>query len=176
MDSKAYRLSILAIITTVVLVGVVVYAANRERIAALIGADEFASTVEEEIPEDEAIDESEIMSSGEQIGDDLKGFLKSDKFFDKNEQRPSVVVVVDNVPVPANADKGTTTESTDFSEPMDNEVTGDDRIEAKPEDITRDRSSSGVSESGDSVSEGSTQDSVEETTEEKSDESAEKSN
>jgi hypothetical protein len=173
MDSKAYRLSILAIITTVVLVGVVVYAANRERIAALIGADEFASTVEEEIPEDEIIGESEIASSGEQIGDDLKGFLKSDKFFDKNEQRPSVVVVVDNVPVPANADKGTTTGSTDFYEPMDNEVTGDDRIEARPEDITRDRPSSGAS---DSAIEDSVEESKETTEDTKADEAAEKSN
>ncbi|WP_026670643.1 hypothetical protein [Butyrivibrio sp. AE3006] len=171
MDSKAYRLSILAIITTVVLVSVVVYAANRERIAALIDADEFASTVEEEIPEDEAIDEAEIMSSGEQIGDDLKGFLKSDKFFDKNEQRPSVVVVVDNVPVPANADKGTTTGSTDFYEPMDNEVTGDDRIEARPEDITRDRPSSGAS---DSAAEDSVEESEETTEDTKADEAAEK--
>ncbi|WP_026496900.1 hypothetical protein [Butyrivibrio sp. WCD3002] len=164
MDSKAYRLSILAIITTVVLVGVVVYAANRERIAALIGADEFGSSVEEEIAEDEDIDESDIISSGEQIGDDLKGFLKSDNFFDKSEQRPSVVVVVDNIPVPANSEDGLSNRTTDVYDPMNNEVTGDDRIEASPEDITRDRPTSSES------------DAVDETTEDVTDEAAEESN
>ena len=99
MDSKAFRLSILAIITTIVLVGVVVYAANREKINSLIGA---SGAAEAEVSE--TVEEGTATDYGEQIGDNLKGFLTASDFFDKSEQRPSVVVVVDNVPVPANAD------------------------------------------------------------------------
>ena len=101
MDSKTFRLSILAVITTVVLIGVVVYAANRDRINSMIGA---SKAPEEEVTE--AVEESTSTGFGEQIGDNLKAFLTSGDFFDKSEQRPSVVVVVDNVPVPANADPG----------------------------------------------------------------------
>lgn len=99
MDSKTFRLSILAIITTIVLIGVVVYAANRDKINAMIGAKETA-----EVEATEAVEEASVTDYGEQIGDNLKGFLTASDFFDKSEQRPSVVVVVDNVPVPANAD------------------------------------------------------------------------
>ena len=99
MDSKAFRLSILAIITTVVLIGVVVYAANRDRINSMIGASKTA-----EAETSEAVEEETVTGYGEQIGDNLKAFLTASDFFDKSEQRPSVVVVVDNVPVPANAE------------------------------------------------------------------------
>ena len=99
MDSKAFRLSILAIITTVVLIGVVIYAANRDKINSMIGASDTA-----EVETSEVVEEVEVNGYGEQIGDNLKGFLTASDFFDKSEQRPSVVVVVDNVPVPANAD------------------------------------------------------------------------
>ena len=120
MDSKAFRLSILAIITTCVLVGVVVYAANRDRIHALIGADNFADSQEsvEEISEDKTTE------YGEQIGDNLKGFLTADDFFDKSEQRPSVVVVVDNVPVPANAET-TEEDTTDLIDMPGEDKSGD---------------------------------------------------
>ena len=99
MDSKAFRLSILAIITTIVLIGVVVYAANRDKINSMIGASHS-----EEVEIAETVEEETVTEYGEQIGDNLKGFLTASDFFDKSEQRPSVVVVVDNVPVPANAD------------------------------------------------------------------------
>ena len=99
MDSKAFRLSILAIITTVVLIGVVVYAANRDKINAMIGASNNS-----EAQVEEPVSEETVTEYGEQIGDNLKAFLSASDFFDKSEQRPSVVVVVDNIPVPANAD------------------------------------------------------------------------
>ncbi|WP_026526811.1 hypothetical protein [Butyrivibrio sp. VCD2006] len=109
MDSKAFRLSILAIITTVVLIGVVVYAVNRDKINSMIGAsktEEAVSVVEEE--------EATLTDFGEQIGDNLKGFLTAGDFFDKSEQRPSVVIVVDNVPVPANADPDVSDGNSDY--------------------------------------------------------------
>ena len=100
MDSKTLRLSVAAIITTVVLIAVVVYAANRDRIDKLVGTSSSSQTEEEET---QAGAEISVTGYGEQIGDNLKGFLTADDFFDKSEQRPSVVVVVDNVPVPANS-------------------------------------------------------------------------
>ncbi len=114
MDSKALRLSIAAIITTIVLVAVVVYAANIDRINELLGKKTDGAVT------DEALETSEDATEtvyGEQIGDNLKGFLTADDFFDKSEQRPSVVVVVDNVPVPANASsKDGTTDLSDVDE------------------------------------------------------------
>jgi hypothetical protein len=100
MDSKTFRLSILAVITTMVLIAVVVYAANRDKINSMIGSGKAPET-------EVAVSDGDTMETayGEQIGDNLKGFLTASDFFDKSEQRPSVVVVVDNVPVPANADE-----------------------------------------------------------------------
>ncbi len=117
MDSKALRLSIVAIITTVVLLAVVVYAANRDRINALIGVDGHDSAQEEVVDADS---DATVTQYGEQIGDNLKGFLTADDFFDKSEQRPSVVVVVDNQPVPANSsDQGQTTDLMDIEPEVD---------------------------------------------------------
>ncbi len=112
MDSKTFRLSILAIITTMVLIGVVVYAANRDRINSLLGSKKASETEASVTEEEESGTEF-----GEQIGDNLKGFLTANDFFDKSEQRPSVVVVVDNVPVPANAEN-----ADDMQFPVGNEV------------------------------------------------------
>ncbi|WP_051638420.1 hypothetical protein [Butyrivibrio sp. NC2002] len=132
MDSKSFKLSILAIITTCVLVGVVVYAANRDKIHALIGADDFADT------DDSVYETTEEISSeyGEQIGDDLKGFLTADDFFDKSEQRPSVVVVVDNVPVPANAEEQEEDTTDLIDKPADEsaDLESDDQDEAADEE------------------------------------------
>jgi hypothetical protein len=127
MDSKSFRLSILALVTTVVLVGVVVYAANRDKIHALIGGE---SSYEEasEVSEEAVV--TETTEYGEQIGDNLKGFLTADDFFDKSEQRPSVVVVVDNVPVPANAEDSGVEDTTDLLEVPGLEKSND----VKPED------------------------------------------
>ena len=99
MDSKTFRLSIVAILTTIVLIVVVVYASNRDRINSM-----FGGSVTETVDEEAGAEPVSGTNLGEQIGDNLKGFLTADDFFDKSEQRPSVVVVVDNVPVPANAD------------------------------------------------------------------------
>ena len=66
MDSKAFRLSILAIITTVVLIGVVVYAANRDKINSMIGKSDTA-----QVESTEAVEEVEVSGYGEQIGDNL---------------------------------------------------------------------------------------------------------
>ncbi len=134
MDSKTLRLSIAAIITTVVLIGVVVYAANKDRIDSMIGAGKTEETVMDEA---EAESDGTDTQYGEQIGDNLKGFLTADDFFDKSEQRPSVVVVVDNVPVPANgSSEDGTTDLTDI--PADNI---DGSGEKQDEDSAKDDSS-----------------------------------
>ena len=129
MDSKAFRLSILAIITTIALIAVVVYAANTDRIHAIIGNN----SASEESSLEEAVVETEATQTqyGEQIGDNLKGFLTADDFFDKSEQRPSVVVVVDNVPVPANASSQDGT--TDLSDALEDETTEDETLDNESE-------------------------------------------
>ncbi len=136
MDSNALRLSIVAIITTVVLIAVVVYAANRDRINALIGVEEHNAGQEEVANSDE---ETTVTQYGEQIGDNLKGFLTADDFFDKSEQRPSVVVVVDNQPVPANSsDQGQSTDLYDVAPAADDIETETDKTgEQKSEEDSK---------------------------------------
>ncbi len=151
MDSKTLRLSVMAIITTVVLIGVVVYAANKDRIDSLLGSGETSESTE---AGSEAMDEVSETQYGEQIGDNLKGFLTADDFFDKSEQRPSVVVVVDNVPVPANG--SSEDESTDLTDIQpegvgDEEATeNDDSMKNKSSESGSDKSEESVSGAGDS--------------------------
>lgn len=141
MDSKSFRLSILALVTTVVLVGVVVYAANRDKIHALMGAN---STYEEssDAMEGEEAEVTESTEYGEQIGDNLKGFLTADDFFDKSEQRPSVVVVVDNVPVPANAENSGVEDTTDLLDVPQAEKSEPDKPEGEQAEVKPDEEKS----------------------------------
>ena len=131
MDSKTFRLSVAAVFTTVVLIAVVVYAANRDRINSMMGSGNAGDTETGEAMTDE---EASVTDYGEQIGDNLKGFLTSDGCFDKSEQRPSVVVVVDNVPVPANASSSDdTTDITDMTDvtPTEQGISAGDEPEAE---------------------------------------------
>ncbi len=150
MDSKALRLSIAAIITTMVLVAVVVYAANIDRINDLMGKKPDQAETEEVL---ETVETSETVY-GEQIGDNLKGFLTADDFFDKSEQRPSVVVVVDNVPVPANA--ATTDGTTDLSDLNDSDIADteysypDSEPKDKPEEKSEDKTGDKTEEKSES--------------------------
>ena len=81
MDSKVRLRAIATILTAVVLILVVVYMANERHFARLFrGRRENAAntaTVEASVPK---ISKDGVF--GEQIGDDLKAFLKDDAFFD----------------------------------------------------------------------------------------------
>ena len=90
MDTRVFRMAILTIISAFVLVLVIVYATNTEKINDLFGWDRKT-----EVATDAASTETseEEVIYGDQIGDSLNGFLLDDDFFDETEKIPSVVVI-----------------------------------------------------------------------------------
>ena len=91
MDSKVIRMAIVTLISLFILIGVVLYAANFDRINMLLNglssSDESTSGA--------SYDEANI---GVQIGDDLKGFTKDSTFFDE-EQTPQEIISADAIAV-----------------------------------------------------------------------------
>ena len=90
MDARVFRMAILTIISAFVLVLVIVYATNTEKINSLFGWDR-KTEVAADAASVEASEEEVIY--GDQIGDSLNGFLLDDDFFDETEKIPSVVVI-----------------------------------------------------------------------------------
>ena len=89
MDYKVFRMAILTIISAFALVLVIVYATNADRINELLGRGKGDAA---------ANDAASFMSSdgpfyGDQIGENLDGFLTDDSFFDETEKVPSIVVI-----------------------------------------------------------------------------------
>ena len=80
MDSKVIRLAILMFISLLVLILVVIYATNTDRINTMINGTTDASA-ESEVSAMEGISSD----YGEQIGDNLKAFLTDETFFDQND-------------------------------------------------------------------------------------------
>ena len=84
-------MALLVILSVFLLIGVIVYATNADKINGLFGKKNS----------DTAALESSGFSSlslpqeayGEQIGENLNGFLYDEDFFDETEQVPSVVVI-----------------------------------------------------------------------------------
>ena len=91
MDARVFRMAILTIISAFILVLVIVYATNTDKINSLFGVKEKAQPVASEAATEEASEEPVIY--GDQIGDSLSGFLLDDDFFDETEKIPSVVVI-----------------------------------------------------------------------------------
>ncbi len=89
MDSKVFRLAIATIVSMVALIGLVVYAANSEKINSLFANKNSSS---EASTESTAPSYGSSSVYGDQIGDNLKGFLLDEEFFDANERIPSVVI------------------------------------------------------------------------------------
>ena len=89
MDARVFRMAILTIVSAFILVLVIIYATNTDKINSLLGFDKVkeTSTVETSIEES-----SEVVIYGDQIGDNLDGFLLDEDFFDETEKVPSVVV------------------------------------------------------------------------------------
>ena len=92
MDAKVFRMALLTIISAFILVAVIIYATNTEKINSLFGKKEKIS---EEVTAEVSAEETSIVY-GEQIGTDLKSFLYDDSFFDENEKIPAVVVIKKN--------------------------------------------------------------------------------
>ncbi len=93
MDARVFRMAIMTIISAFILVLVIIYATNTQKINALFGWNQKKSVaVETEVAaETEASVEEAIY--GDQIGDSLNAFLMDDDFFDETEKVPSAVVV-----------------------------------------------------------------------------------
>ena len=91
MDKKVFTMAILTMISAFILVMVIVYATNADKINKLLGGAKETQTASEEIlPEEEIVAET---LHGDQIGDNLNGFLLDEDFFDETEKIPSVVVI-----------------------------------------------------------------------------------
>ncbi len=92
MDRRVFRIAILTIISAFILVLVIVYATNTDKINSLFGwgKSKAPATQQEETPQESAADTTVY---GEQIGDNLNAFTLDDDFFDETEKIPSVVVI-----------------------------------------------------------------------------------
>ena len=90
MDTRVFRMAILTIISAFILVLVIVYATNTDKINSLFGVEKKTPVATEEATEETS---EEPVIYGDQIGDSLNGFLLDDDFFDETEKIPSVVVI-----------------------------------------------------------------------------------
>ena len=110
MDARVFRMAIMTIISAFILVLVIIYATNTQKINALFGWDKKKEVaVEEQVPaEADSVQEDAQVIYGDQIGDSLNAFLMDDDFFDETEKVPSAVVVrkTDVVTDDASADAG----------------------------------------------------------------------
>ncbi len=91
MDAKVFRLSVLTIISAFILVLVIIYATNTDKINRLFGWGQDDNNA---VAEEAATDASkEEVIYGDQIGDNLDAFTLDEDFFDETETIPSVVVI-----------------------------------------------------------------------------------
>ena len=88
LDKRVFRMAILTIISAFILVLLIVYATNAEKINELFG---WGQSKETETEVTEEVSQEEVFT-GDQIGDDLGAFMLDDDFFDETEKVPSVVV------------------------------------------------------------------------------------
>ncbi len=114
MDAKVFRMTILTIISAFILVAVIIYATNADRINRL-----FGKGAKDEATQDTSVEEvvTDDAAYGQQIGDDLNAFLYDDDFFDEAEEVPAVVVIQQNTKTPegSSEDSSETAEDTEGS-------------------------------------------------------------
>ena len=94
MDSRVFRMAVLTIISAFILVLLIVYATNSDKINRMFGwgqQKESSTQAVTEASTEEASTEQETVY-GDQIGDSLNAFLLDDDFFDETEAVPSVMV------------------------------------------------------------------------------------
>lgn len=111
MDAKVFRMALLTIISAFILVLVIIYATNADKIGKLLGKNNNSSSAEAsfEVPKEAAAE------GVQQIGDDLKSFMYDDSFFDETEQIPAVVVIKKNY----SSSSAASSEASDFIEDED---------------------------------------------------------
>ena len=110
MDRRVFRLAILTIISAFILVAVIIYATNADKIGRMLGNGDKTEATENASIEEQETDEA---AYGQQIGDDLKAFLYDDDFFDETEEVPAVVVIQQNSRVPEGSSEESTKEADD---------------------------------------------------------------
>ena len=96
MDKRVFRMASLTIISAFILVAVIIYATNADKLGRIFGGKEKNEASDSASIETSVADEA---SYGQQIGDDLKAFLYDDDFFDEDEEVPAVVVIQQNTRV-----------------------------------------------------------------------------
>ena len=105
MNRRVFILAVLTMISAFVLVMVIVYATNANKINRLFGWEKEKQTdTTETEPEEETAPDTVY---GDQIGDNLNGFLLDDDFFDETEKIPSVVVIKQSSGSGAETDEAT---------------------------------------------------------------------
>lgn len=94
MDSRVFRMAVLTIISAFVLVLLIVYATNSDKINRMFGWGQQKESSNQAVAEASAQEVSVEQETvyGEQIGDSLNAFLLDDDFFDETETVPSVMV------------------------------------------------------------------------------------
>ena len=113
MDSRVFRMALLTILSAFILVLVIVYATNSDKINRMFGLKQ-QKEVSTEASSEEASSEEEVIY-GDQIGDSLNAFLLDDDFFDETEKIPSVMVRKKNASSSANEGESIEPESEDLS-------------------------------------------------------------
>ncbi|MCR5101601.1 MAG: hypothetical protein K6B41_09625 [Butyrivibrio sp.] len=88
MDFKVFRLVVAVVVSMTCLIFVVVYATNSRKIGKLI-SENSSSDASTEMS---SVEEEDTTGFGTQIGDNLKGFLTDENFWDETERIPSVVI------------------------------------------------------------------------------------
>ena len=90
MDSKVFRMAILTIISAFILILVIVYATNADKINKMFGWGNKNTEGSDAAP---SYTSEETVVYGEQIGDNLGAFMYDEDFFDETEDIPAVVVI-----------------------------------------------------------------------------------
>ncbi|MBQ6588736.1 MAG: hypothetical protein IJI01_08660 [Butyrivibrio sp.] len=92
MDKKVFTMALMTILSAFILVVVIIYATNADKINKMLGRKDNSASVE--VSTEELSVPQEVY--GQQIGDDLKSFLYDEDFFDEAEKVPAVVVIQQN--------------------------------------------------------------------------------
>ena len=92
MDKKVFTMALMTIISAFILVVVIIYATNADKINNMLGRKNSSASVE--ISTEEISTSQEVY--GQQIGNDLTSFLYDEDFFDEAEKVPAVVVIQQN--------------------------------------------------------------------------------
>ena len=110
MDKKVFSMALLTILSAFILIIVIIYATNTDKINKLFGRGGSNSSAVMESTQEISVTETEY---GQQIGDNVKSFMYDDSFFDENEEIPASVVIQQK---PASVDAGSQSSSGDLED------------------------------------------------------------